>query len=448
MENILILNQNKSIGLDKQYEEIFKKNNLIIEDGIWIYSSVSYNLDQTGYKIHLSATPTNILAIAEIVINYFKEKDISYKMIKSINDLILLNKGNYGYSQIGKAFTVYPKDTNHFKKTIFDLHLLTKQFRSIQIPSDFRFLNSEIVYYRFGELLSGNTQSDDSRTRILPLESDYTLPYHNIKRYSELPDYLTPIKSLGGSGKSSIILVFNSNEQEYMTLKIGRRLGNIEDSLVDSSERVAWEYYVLNDLSELTHLVNPVDIFYLNEDVCLLEEYIPGSSLFELVYKKQELNGTNVSLICKQLLSAVKEIHEKNYIIGDLSLGNIIFNGRQIKIIDTEYFFKKNTDFYYLEVYKQGTLGFWTSKYKDKNRDLYAVIKIFYFLCNPKEYLELAANNRELSIKEMDNIDSLSNDYLTDFFGIPMDKLFTYSYESILYEIEKRISKFHVDNYL
>lgn len=88
-------------------------------------------------------------------------------MVSNYFDFISLNKGDYGYTQIGKTVTIYPENVFEFKKIIFELYLMTKYIRSINIPSDFSFLNSEVIYYRFGELntLDGDKSKKKNRSK-------------------------------------------------------------------------------------------------------------------------------------------------------------------------------------------------------------------------------------------------------------------------------------------
>ena len=107
--------------------------------GCWVYSENFYSLPNIGYKIHVSCSNDNIIEIGNKVIPFLVSTKTSFKMIASLSDLSLLNYGRYGYSQIGKAFTIYPKDYNDFIDKIYKLYLITKSYKSPSVPSDFRF---------------------------------------------------------------------------------------------------------------------------------------------------------------------------------------------------------------------------------------------------------------------------------------------------------------------
>ncbi|MBK0348310.1 protein kinase family protein [Aerococcaceae bacterium zg-ZJ1578] len=357
----------------------------------WIYSEDFYEVPLYGYKIHISSDVNNYYDIFSKCLPYLIKNSISFKTISSFDNLTRLNKGEFGYSQIGKSITVYPANTKKFKNIIFDLYLLTKYWRSIVIPSDFNFFNSEVIFYRYGELAKlnfdeSNKNMIDYRIRFISESCEYHLPWHQIKKYTTIPDHIIPVKNIHSNGKSKIIKVFNTESKDYCLLKIGRFLGNIEINNLDSFDRIAWEAHLIRKLSDKKYLPKYFDCFIINNEIFLLEEFLNGSTIGQYL-----LNGHhqyNNGWIMNSIIEIIMDMHTTGYKIIDLSLNNFIITENGIKIIDLEYVYNESDDYFYIENYNQGTMGFYFPKLDLSPLfvDIYAMYKMFFFIYNPKEY--------------------------------------------------------------
>uniref|UniRef100_A0A1B0FE26 Protein kinase domain-containing protein n=1 Tax=Glossina morsitans morsitans TaxID=37546 RepID=A0A1B0FE26_GLOMM len=73
-------------------------------------------------------------------------------------------------------------------------------------------------------------------------------------------------------------------------------------------------------------------------DIWLVQEYVPGDEVAERIANREyNFDEVKCRAIFKQLIDAVKHIHEKRFIHGDLKLENIIFTDDetdQIKLVD------------------------------------------------------------------------------------------------------------------
>ena len=413
--------------------------------GCWVYSENFYSLPNIGYKIHVSCSNDNIIEIGNKVIPFLVSTKTSFKMIASLSDLSLLNYGRYGYSQIGKAFTIYPKDYNDFIDKIYKLYLITKSYKSPSVPSDFRFLNSNTIFYRYGSL--SKNVIEDRRVSFLPQECKNILPHHNIKRINELHPNLCPVKILYSSGKSNIVKVFDSSLNKYCVLKIGKFLGNLEHDNVDSFDRVAWEAYVLKDLHREKSIVKIIDTFILDNDFCILEEYIDGNSIDYIIKNGRDNYIKNLSKILLQLYDAVFNIHKLGYLLFDISAGNILIDeSENVRIIDVEYFFNEKNKYYKFDRYCKGSVGFIypAKEFALEKKDIYALLKLIYFLYNPDKYLNLIENISKLNIndideKELNFFEEKEEIEMIKFFKINIFELLNKDKKEILIFIKKFI---------
>src|SRR5579883_270819 len=63
-----------------------------------------------GWKLHVSATPANAAAVLERCLPVLLEHGTPFKVVRSTPDLVAMNGGHYGHTQIGKFITVYPSN--------------------------------------------------------------------------------------------------------------------------------------------------------------------------------------------------------------------------------------------------------------------------------------------------------------------------------------------------
>lgn len=71
-----------------------------------------------GWKIHISASLKNISEILDIASEYFINKGIAFKVIKSKELYVLTSQKAFPREMYGKFITAYPKNTSEFKKAI------------------------------------------------------------------------------------------------------------------------------------------------------------------------------------------------------------------------------------------------------------------------------------------------------------------------------------------
>ena len=148
---------------------------VVDESGIWAYPAymLKCELPAKGFKIHISAVYSNVVYILNNVLPYLNENKVPYKVLASIKDLMKMNSGEYGYSQIGKVITIYPRREEEFCLLLENLDNRTKGFCSVHIPSDYRYKGSTVVYYRYGEFIEKENYKD---CRLKGISTDLVVP--------------------------------------------------------------------------------------------------------------------------------------------------------------------------------------------------------------------------------------------------------------------------------
>ena len=137
------------------------------EDSIWRYSRPCNENDaEQGWKLHISATILSATRTFARVAPYLKNANVLFKAPSSLEELGKLNSGlYYGYSQVGKFITIYPRKTSEAVSMARDLDRLTAGGAGPRIPFDSQFAPGSSVYYRYGSF--GLQMPDGSMTDAL-----------------------------------------------------------------------------------------------------------------------------------------------------------------------------------------------------------------------------------------------------------------------------------------
>ena len=101
-----------------------------------------------GWKLHISAIPTNAYEILGTVSSVLQAQNVPFKFARHERVLRSLNEGGLGETQIGKFITVYPPSDDLSVSLADQLIQLTDRFEGPQIITDLQL--GAVVYSRFG----------------------------------------------------------------------------------------------------------------------------------------------------------------------------------------------------------------------------------------------------------------------------------------------------------
>lgn len=351
----------------------------------WLYflESRKYELKDYFFKIHISATVYNYKEIFKVVLPILFEKKVQFKIINGEKHLEKINTGEYGYSQIGKIITIYPENETELMYLLEELYRKTKGYSSIEIPSDFRYKNSEVVYYRYGEFIDSGGK--DKRVKTIPSDIYNPILDYSIKRYRRIPEEYHLIKILSARGKSKVYMAIDKTDFSVVIIKEGIAKGEINSLGYDGFDNVYYEKEIFNELKEFNFFPRVKTYFYSSNNFCIVEEFIKGDTLSEIMLEKKY--DLDIPWILLEILYNTEKLHKKNIVIYDLSPNNIIVYKNRIYFIDFEYYLLDANDKRFDRTF--GTKGFFKQELDLINRDLYAVLSIIYYFLNPQEYTDL-----------------------------------------------------------
>lgn len=259
-----------------------KAAGLCTEDKFWTYFDMKYDtLPVRGFKIHLSGTILNAARVLSMFWAYAQRNKISWKVISDYRNIERQNLGQNGYSQIGKFITIYPSNDDVFARVIADLEILFKGMRGIEIPSDFSYMHSEVVYYRYGEFKQLPDYIDRREKQIPPHIVVPVFDYY-IKRYHKFPDHIRLLSAKQLTGKGGLYLAYDAALKEVVYIKEALPLGNIDIWGSDAVNRLMNERNVMKRIEQFDFVPHLKDEFYVEKSYFLEVSKINGMTLMEL----------------------------------------------------------------------------------------------------------------------------------------------------------------------
>jgi class IV lanthipeptide synthase len=332
---------------------------------IWRYSRSADAEDPAqGWKLHIPATVLTANEIMERVGAFLRREYALFKAPKSLDELSKLNSGLfYGYSQVGKFMTIYPKTNEQAVKFAKELPRLTRHLEGPEVPFDLRFRKTGCVYYRYGAFRSigpaDNKESPSIRDPNGNLVAD--LRNHSTAK----PDWVTnpfspepvpervdqpdnPLKTtfrvfraLTQRGKGGVYQAvdLSTAPPRLCVVKEGRKHGEVAWDARDGSTRVKYERHVLRALRECGVDVPLVYAhFEVQQNYYLVLEFIEGESLEKsLVRRKRRLSISVALKRAVEIASLVAEIHEAGWVWRDCKPGNIVITKRgELRPLDFE----------------------------------------------------------------------------------------------------------------
>ena len=346
-------------------------------DGRWLdkktanWHYVLYEPDKLpvqGWKIHLSATVKQAQGMLDAVAPWLIEQKVSFKFQSSLEQCIEANSKYADRGESGKFITIYPRGAAEFADLLPKLRQLTASFDlGPYILSDQNWQESN-VYFRYGGFKpvyldtaagarvpaiydpAGNKLADQRLpyyqqpdfVEDLPIFEKNTFPKQ--ATFAPLAKYQVT-EALHFSNAGGVYLAVN--EGRKVVLKEGRQQAGLDANLKDGFSRVVNEAKILRQLADLPGVVNCRADFSSWRHHFLVEEYIEGQSLEELLATefpfvlgdtgKRTRYKAKAIKILRQLKELLDQIHARGLAVGDLSLSNILVteDGR-VRLIDLE----------------------------------------------------------------------------------------------------------------
>lgn len=327
------------------------------KDSIWRSSREYTNMDAfQGWKLHITATIESCIDVLNAVAPLLKSMNVLYKTPVSIAELKKLNCGLfYGYSQIGKFITVYPRGIKEARLLAEKLYKLTEKYSGPTVPFNKHYKG--LIYYRYGAFTNDLT-IQERNNKVVPAIRDDKGNLVPDSRNNPIPDWLDDIfekidmtnkdtRKQSYSPISTTIKVFEAISQRgkggvykalhldnipstICILKEGRKFGEVDWDNRDGYWRIKHEVDVLNNLSSsnIYEIPQIIQSFEEHNNYYAVIEFIEGKTLHELLYKKVPIeDALNYSL---QIVKFMMKIHRLGWAWRDCKPLNFIVTPEEI----------------------------------------------------------------------------------------------------------------------
>jgi hypothetical protein len=336
-------------------------------ESIWRFSRESGPSEpEQGWKLHIPATVLTASRVLEAVGPLLGRRGLLFKAPATLLELNRINSGlYYGYSQVGKFLTIYPRTTEEAVLLARRLHSLTYGFASPSVPFDMKFRPDSCVHYRYGsfKLLeivnpdgtrtlalrgqSGELVPDrrDSDTAYPPWVADPFAPklsaHNDDAAVTLLKTRFRVFEALAQRGKGGVYKAIDigSSPPRLCVVKEGRRHGEVWWDGRDGYSRVRHEWRVLSELRAAgVDVPRPYASFRAGKNFYMAVEHVEGSDFNDwLMLKKRRLSVARALHYCIRLAELIAKIHAAGWVWRDCKPRNLMLTrGGELRPLDFE----------------------------------------------------------------------------------------------------------------
>lgn len=337
-----------------------------VEGSIWRYSRGALPGDPAqGWKLHVSATVLTAERVMRAVAPLLGRRGVLYKAPASLYELSKLNSGVfYGYSQVGKFLTIYPRTDEEAVRLARELYGLTRGVSAPAVPFDLEYRADGCVYYRYGAFTGFEVEGDggertyairDPEGNLVPDRRDSAEPpawaadpFPPERPRAGAAQAPTPLsttfkafRALKQRGRGGVYhaLDLSVMPPRVCVLKEGRKDGEVGWDGRDGVWRVAHEGRVLDSL-----LGAGVDVprvyssFEAGANRYIAVEFIEGESLEGWLCRRRRRLPVAAALARgAELARLVARIHAAGWVWRDCKPGNVIIaEGGRMRPLDFE----------------------------------------------------------------------------------------------------------------
>lgn len=337
------------------------------EGSFWRYSRGRAPGDIVqGWKLHVSATVLTASDTLRRVAPLLRARGARFKAPSSLRGLQQLNCGLvYGYTQIGKFITVYPRSDEEAVSLALRLHRLTRGMAAPSVPFDLRFRPGSCVYYRYGSFVNLEIENEDgTRTPAMRdpkgrlvadvreaagAKPDWASdPFVRMKGCREVARAESPLattfrafQALTQRGKGGVYkaLDLSAHLPRLCILKEGRACGELAWDGRDGRWRVRHEEAVLSSLRAAgVDAPRVYSSFEAEGNYYLVTEYVEGETLQLLLNRRRRRLSLRAALGCgARLCSLLSRIHGAGWAWRDCKPANVmVTRGGTLRPVDFE----------------------------------------------------------------------------------------------------------------
>lgn len=388
----------------------------VFRSGVWQYfKPEGVYVPLQGWKIHISTSYDNCIDVAKKTVKLLVENNIYFKMLADMNAYHFMNSKVQNRGSSGKFFTIYPQNIDEFKFVIEELNKLIGTYDGPYILSDRRYKDSKCIFYRYGGIRPNKRKSYEGFDEYILIKPNNDKVVDGRNAYCDFPEWVEdPFKNeqwfieqysskqvgdllLNNRYKVESVIQFSSTGGVY------KAYDTMEDKIVvvkearpytssrkneDAVSRLIDEKNFLIMFNDSIRIPKYIDFFMEWEHYYLVIEYIEGINFTSYMNKNNLMRNLDSPLTLKdykhqlvniwlQIANYISNVHSQNWILGDLSLSNIMIiedlNQPKVVLIDFEGAFCINNKNKNLVTYGYSPSNILINP---KKRDIYAFASI------------------------------------------------------------------------
>ncbi|MQB01406.1 MAG: hypothetical protein GEU78_14130 [Actinobacteria bacterium] len=308
-----------------------------------------------GWKIHVSCASDEAHEMLAVCVGFLLDVGCPAKFPSSLSDVVRLNAGRAGLSQIGKILTVYPPDPGRFESVALGLLSRWTSERGPLISNEMRLGSSRRIFARYGafeRILRRNSaglvepaiRTPDGQLVVderssggsapgwaPPLPGRFAAAEQVREPVTSNPAELSDVYYFPAKPGNSVSLSIDTSTLECCVVKRGRRGVHSDVNGHDAISRLRREYDTLCHISSAS-----------SELAARAVELTDDGELAEL--SVEDLGGQCVALSSRAdqrralpwLAGALGALHRMGYVHRDVKLENVIRTDHGYRLVDFE----------------------------------------------------------------------------------------------------------------
>ena len=362
----------------------------VVPTGPYLFSAFGAGRWQAqGWKLHVTATPLNAVDVVHCCLPILLSRGVRFKVVGRVADLLDLNGGRFGQSQVGKFLTVYPSSDMEAVELAVGLHEATIGLSGPAVASDRPLREDTTVFYRYGafrDVVGAGPQAEVLMDPEGRLESDPRFPFFAppswasdpfIAAGSATPDpedrgaFLGRFLILGALNRSVWgrvydVIDLDARPPARRVLKQVWHDVAMDEYGRDSRDHAAMEASVLASLPPRGPMPQLYDVIDTGKDLFLVMEELQGPCLGDSGSGLPAL-GTwstqDVMELAVNLARSLKDLHDNRVVHRDVKPANMLVQpDGGIRLVDAAFAYRLGLD-------SGPPLGFGTTGFVDPLRD-------------------------------------------------------------------------------
>ncbi|MEZ0071126.1 class III lanthionine synthetase LanKC [Planotetraspora sp. GP83] len=334
------------------------------------YAPAGGALPPQGWKIHISSCMDQAERVLAAAWDYCVSRGLAFKFLRGRRVMMMQNSKYAFRGSSGKLVTIYPVDEVQLELVLKELAETLDGVAGPYILSDLRYGEGPL-FVRYGGFAERYCVTGNGE-RVLAIEdADGTLvpdvrgPGFALPPWVGLPEFLEPhlaarnAVTLEGlpyqvdsvlhfSNGGGVYLGRDTRTGEQVVLKEARPHAGLDAAGRDAVTRLRHEADIMERLAGLDAVPALRDYFTLGEHHFLVQEYVDGTTLSQLIAQRHPLTRADLTEeivagytewatgMLGRVRRAVSALHERGVVFGDLHPFNILVDGDRVVIIDFE----------------------------------------------------------------------------------------------------------------